>query len=114
MHNGETLSIIFLSVFFGIALLIEAKQSKELINLIEQLNRIIMRMINLIMALAPYAVFCLVSKAIAELGIDLVKEISGYFFVIMIALLFHAFVTQMVILKSVSYTHLTLPTIYSV
>ena len=99
MHNGETLSIIFLSVFFGIALLIEAKQSKELINLIEQLNRIIMRMINLIMALAPYAVFCLVSKAIAELGIDLIKEISGYFFVIMVALLFHAFVTQMVILK---------------
>jgi len=66
MHNSETLSIIFLSVFFGIALLIEAKQSKELINLIEQLNRIIMRMINLIMAFAPYAVFCLVSKAIAE------------------------------------------------
>ena len=99
MHNSETLSIIFLSVFFGIALLIEAKQSKELINLIEQLNRIIMRMINLIMAFAPYAVFCLVSKAIAELGIDLVKEISGYFIVIMGVLIFHALVTQMVILK---------------
>ena len=99
MHNGETLSIIFLSVFFGVALLIEAKQSKELINLIEQLNRIIMRMINLIMALAPYAVFCLVSKAIAELGIDLVWKVSGYFVVIMFALLFHAFVTQMLILK---------------
>ena len=99
MHNSETLSIIFLSVFFGIALLIEAKQSKELINIIEQINRIIMRMINLIMAFAPYAVFCLVSKAVAELGFDLVKEISGYFFVIMGALIFHALVTQMLILK---------------
>jgi len=99
MHDSETLSIIFLSVFFGIALLIEAKESKELINLIEQLNRIIMRMVNLIMAFAPYAVFCLVSKAIAELGIDLVKEISGYFIVIMGALIFHALVTQMVMLK---------------
>jgi len=99
MHNRETLSIIFLSVFFGIALLIEAKQSKELINIIEQINRIIMRMINLIMAFAPYAVFCLVSKAVAELGFDLVKEISGYFFVIMGALIFHALVTQMLILK---------------
>ena len=99
MHNSETLSIIFLSVFFGIALLIEAKQSKELINIIEQINRIIMRMINLIMAFAPYAVFCLVSKAVAELGFDLVEEISGYFFVIMGALIFHALVTQMLILK---------------
>ena len=99
MHNSETLSIIFLSVFFGFALLIEAKKSKELINIIEQINRIIMRMINLIMAFAPYAVFCLVSKAVAELGFDLVKEISGYFFVIMGALIFHAFVTQMLILK---------------
>ena len=48
---------------------------------------------------APYAVFCLVAKAIADLGFDLVQQLAGYFVVIIAALLFHAFVTQMIILK---------------
>jgi len=51
------------------------------------------------MIFAPYAVFCLVGKAVAELGLEIVIQISGYFMVIIFALLFHAFVTQMIILK---------------
>ena len=103
MVNADMLAIIFFSIFFGIALLIEVKQSSDLVKVIEQLNRVIMRMVEMVMVFAPYAVFCLVAKAIAELGIDLVWQVGGYFLVIMFALLFHAFVT-------VSYTHLTLPT----
>jgi len=99
MANGEMLSIIFVSMFFGIALLIEAKKSTELINVIEQINNVVMRMVELVMLFAPYAVFCLISKAIAELGFDLVKEVIGYFLVLAFALLFHAFVTQMLILR---------------
>jgi len=94
------LAIIFFSIFFGIALLIEAKQSTDLINVIEQLNRVIMRMVEMVMLFAPYAVFCLVAKAIAELGIDLVWQVGGYFLVLIFALLFHAFVTQMLILRA--------------
>jgi len=58
-----------------------------------------MRMIDMVMIFAPYAVFCLVGKAVAELGLEIVIQISGYFMVIIFALLFHAFVTQMIILK---------------
>ena len=100
MANAETLSIIFVSIFFGIALLTEAKQSVELIKLIEQLNNIVMRMIEMVMIFAPYAVFCLVSKAIAELGLDLIWEVIGYFIVVVAALLFHSFVTQMILLRA--------------
>ncbi|MEO0367543.1 MAG: cation:dicarboxylase symporter family transporter, partial [Pseudomonadota bacterium] len=95
MANGEMLAIIFFSIFFGIALLIEVKKSAELITLIEQINHVIMRMIELVMLFAPIAVFCLVGKAVAELGLDLVSQLLGYFLVVIAALLFHAFVTQM-------------------
>ena len=99
MANAEMLSIIFFSIFFGIALLIEAKKSNELLSVIEQINTVVMRMVDIVMLFAPYAVFCLVTKVIAELGIDLVWKLAGYFAVIMFALLFHALVTQMAIFK---------------
>lgn len=100
MADGEMLSIIFFSIFFGIALLAEVKKSPDLVGIIEQINNVIMRMIDIVMWFAPYAVFCLVGKAVAELGIDLLLQLSGYFIVIIAALLFHALVTQMLIFKA--------------
>ena len=100
MGSGDMLAIIFFSIFFGIALLIEIKDSPDVVKFIDQMNRVVMRMIDMVMIFAPYAVFCLVGKAVAELGIDIVLQISGYFMVIIFALLFHAFVTQMIILKA--------------
>lgn len=99
MANGEMLAIIFFAIFFGIALLIKINESRELVNLIEQLNRIIMQMVEMVMWFAPVAVFCLVAKAVAELGFDIVVNLGGYFATVMLALILHAFVTQMAILK---------------
>jgi len=100
MANADMLAIIFFSIFFGIALLIEVKDSPDVVKFIDQMNGVVMRMIDMVMIFAPYAVFCLVGKAVAELGIDIVVQISGYFIVIIFVLLFHAFVTQMIILKA--------------
>ena len=100
MANGTMLSIIFFSIFFGIALLAEIKRAPDLVGIIEQINIVIMRMIDIVMWFAPYAVFCLVGKATAELGIDLVVNVGGYFLVVVAALVFHAAVTQMVVLKA--------------
>lgn len=99
MAQADMLAIIFFSIFFGIALLIEAERSQGLLDFIEQMNRVVMRMVDMVMLFAPYAVFFLVAKVIAQLGIDLVWKLAGYFAVIMFALIFHALVTQMAILK---------------
>jgi Na+/H+-dicarboxylate symporter len=102
MANGDMLSIIFFSILFGIALLSVAKQSKELIGLIEQINAVVMHMVTMVMYFAPIAVFCLVAKAIAELGIDLLAQLAGYVLVLLLALMFHMLVTQMVFLKALA------------
>lgn len=100
MAEGNMLAIIFFAIFFGVALLSIVKDAPNLVGIIEQLNAVIMRMVTMVMWFAPYAVFCLIAKAIAELGFDLVQQLAGYFAVIMVALLIHAFVTQMIILKA--------------
>ena len=58
-----------------------------------------MKMVNIIMAVAPYAVFALLGKAISDLGLDLLLDLAGYVGVLVFALFFHLFVTLMIILK---------------
>jgi len=102
MANSDMLAVIFFSIFFGIALLVVIKETPDLMNVIEQLNKVVMQMVEMVMWFAPYAVFCLIAKAIAQLGFDLLQQLANYFIVVVLTLLFHAFVTQMLILRLVT------------
>ena len=97
--SGDMLAIIFFSIFFGIAALSIKDETEETVNFIGQMNKIVMQMVEMVMWFAPYAVFCLLGKAIADVGIVLIVDLSSYFIVVITALLVHAFVTQMFILK---------------
>jgi Na+/H+-dicarboxylate symporter len=58
-----------------------------------------MKMVNIVMAIAPYAVFALLAKAISNLGLGLLVDLAGYVLVLIAALMIHLFVTLMSILK---------------
>lgn len=102
MAQGEMLSIIFFAILFGISLLLVGKKATRLIELIEILNEAMMKMVTIIMALAPYAVFCLLAKAMAELGVELFTQLIGYVIVLAGVLMFHLFVTLLLFLKAFS------------
>jgi len=57
-----------------------------------------MKMVGLIMSFAPYAVFCLLAKAMANLGFDLFLSLVGYVLVLIGVLLLHLFVTLQAVL----------------
>lgn len=102
MAKGEMLPVIFFSIVFGISLLMVGKKAESVSNFIEALNEIMMKMVNVVMAIAPYAVFCLIAKAIGNLGLDLLGQLFGYVLVLIGVLLFHLFVTLQVMLKVLS------------
>ena len=58
-----------------------------------------MKMVSIVMAVAPYAVFALIAKAMAELGLELLAQLAGYVMVLVAALLVHLFVVLMIVLK---------------
>jgi len=93
MAQGEMLSIIFFAILVGISLLMVGKRATSLIGAIEVANEVMMKMVGIIMALAPYAVFCLLAKAMAQLGLDLFVQLLGYVVVLIGVLLLHLFVT---------------------
>jgi Na+/H+-dicarboxylate symporter len=59
------LQIIFFALFVGISLLlIPGKKAKPLMNFFDSLNEVVMKMVDLIMLFAPYAVFALLANVI--------------------------------------------------
>ena len=99
MVNGDMLSIIFFAILLGISILMVGKPAKGLVQSLELINEVILKMVTIIMNLAPYGVFALLAKAMSELGFDLIGALVSYMAVLVGSLAFHFFVTMMIILK---------------
>lgn len=99
MALGKMLQIIFFSILLGISILMVGEKAEPVAKLLEIGNEIMMKMVNIVMAVAPYAVFALLAKAIADLGLNLLIDLAGYVGVLIFALLLHLFAILMIILK---------------
>ncbi len=99
MAQGKMLQIIFFSILTGISILLVGKKAEPIVELVEIANEVMMKMVNIVMAVAPYAVFALLAKAISNLGLDLLVDLTGYVLVLIFALMVHLFVTLMSVLK---------------
>jgi len=97
LSSGNMLQIIFFAIFFGIALLMVGSKIKPIAEGIEMLNEAMMNMVNIVMAWGPYAVFALMTKAVATLGVGMLIELSGYVLVVILTLFIHLFVTLMIL-----------------
>ncbi len=99
MADGDMLPLIFYSILAGISILMGGKKAARLVEGAEVANEVMMKMVTIVMAVAPYAVFALIAKAMAELGLELLGQLAGYVLVLVGALLLHMFVTLMIVLK---------------
>ena len=65
--NRNMLQVIFFTILFGISLLlVDDKQGQPIKAFFDGFNEVIMKMIDLIMLIAPYAVFALLASLIVE------------------------------------------------
>lgn len=90
MANGNMLQIIVFSILLGLAATMAGKPGERIISLFEDFNVVIMRLVKMVMELAPYAVFALIAKVFAEIGVDAISKLSLYFITVIIALFIHA------------------------
>jgi len=103
MVEGNMLQVIFFSLLFGMALaLIRREHTERLTAIFTAINEVIMKMILLLMELAPYGVFFLIAKVFATQGFGAIKELMAYFLIVTGALLFHFLVVYPVLLKTCS------------
>jgi len=88
-NNSNMLQVIFFAIFFGISLLlIDKKKSEPVLNFIDGVNEVIMKMVDLIMLIAPYAVFGLLSALVTETtNPELFAALGWYMLCVLLGLL---------------------------
>ena len=89
LAKGEMLQIIVFAIVFGIAITIAAEKGKKILDVFTSANEIVMKMVIIIMKIAPYGVFCLLAKTFSELGFDVIMPLAKYFFTVIGALAIH-------------------------
>lgn len=85
--KGEMLQIIFFAIMFGISLAIIGQTAKPLLDVISQINDVLIKIMSLIMHVAPYGVFALISNVIIFQGTDVLVKLFKYGFTVILVLL---------------------------
>lgn len=99
MAQGNMLQIIVFAVLFGIALTMSGKKGQRVLSIFKDLNEVVMKLVLILIELAPYGVFCLVSRTFATQGFDAIWPLAKYFFLVVGVLLIHASLTYPLLLK---------------
>ena len=87
--NANMLQVIFFAVFFGLGLiLIPEKAAKPVKDFFDGFNDVILKMIDLIMSMAPYGVFALLAALVVESpSTDLFSALAMYALTVVIGLM---------------------------
>ena len=99
MAEGKMLQIIVFAVLFGLAITQAGKKGQIIAEFFQNVNEVIMKMVTIIMAIAPYGVFALIAKMMATLGVDSILPLAKYFFLVIFVLFIHGLVTFPLMLK---------------
>lgn len=99
MSEGNLLQILVFAVFLGIAIGSLGTKAQPIINAFNILNDCIMKIVDIIMMLAPFGVFALIANTVYSIGIDSLFSVLKMIGVVAICLLLQAFLVYGIMLK---------------
>ena len=92
MSENDILAVMFFALFFGIGLLlIQSPRTETLKHVFEGLFEVSMRLIGLVIRLAPIAIFCFMFNLAAQFGWGLLMTLAAYVGVVLLALAIQMF-----------------------
>ena len=98
--DNDILAVMFFALVFGIGvLLVNSPQSNRLQEAIEGIFHVTMRLIGIVIRLAPIAIAAFMFNLAAVFGWDLLIRLSAYVGVVLLALLLHMVVVYSLALK---------------
>ena len=78
MANNEILQLVVFSVFFGIGLTAIGKKGEPIINALDSLAHVVLKMVGYVMYIAPLGVFGAMAAAIAKNGLGILTTFGKY------------------------------------
>ena len=96
----DMLGVIFFGVVFGAALtLIAPEKAAPMIQWLEALNEVVVRIIHFAMLLAPLGVAGLIFAVASTFGFDLLIAVAAFVVTVLVALLLHVGITLSLIIR---------------
>jgi Na+/H+-dicarboxylate symporter len=103
MAEGNMLQIIVFAGFLGLAIATSGAPGQRVLAVFQDLNEVIMRLVMILMAFAPYGVFCLIAKVFAAQGFSAIAPLARYFVLVLCVLVVHATFTYSLMLRSLAH-----------
>jgi Na+/H+-dicarboxylate symporter len=102
MAEGKMLQIIVFALLFGFAISRAGEHGERLADFFRDMEAVVMKIVEILMHLAPYGVFALLVKLFATLGISAILDLATYFCTVLAVLLFHGLVVYSLLLKGLT------------
>jgi Na+/H+-dicarboxylate symporter len=102
MAEGKMLQIIVFALLLGFAISHAGEPGRRIASFFRDMEAVVMKMVDILMNLAPYGVFALLAKLFATMGIGAILDLAAYFCTVLAVLLFHALVFYSVMLKGLT------------
>jgi len=113
-NNSLMLQVIFFAIFFGVSIAaLPNEKTKPVVDFINSINEIFLKMVSSVMAVAPYFVFALLAGVIAKMAdspqevLEIFIGLGSYSITMFVALAFMVFVFYPVVtsllIKKMSY-----------
>jgi len=99
MAEGQMLQIIVFALLFGFGANLAGERGKPVVRLFSDLNEVILKMVLMIILLAPIGVFALISRTFATQGIEIFGPLAEYFILVAVILVLHLLLTYSAILR---------------
>lgn len=106
-NNGLMLQVIFFAIFFGITLvMVPEDKKKPVVDFINSVNEVFLKMVHIVMGAAPFFVFALLAGVIAKMAntpaevFEIFLGLGSYSLTLLAGLFFMVFVFYPLILKA--------------
>ncbi len=96
--EGQMLQVIFFAILIGSSLSTLEKM-KSLKKFFFDFNEVIMKILSIIMIIAPFGIFCLIAKTFGTQGASSILELIKYFSLVVLVLFFHLIFIYLPIIK---------------
>lgn len=104
--EGEMLSLMFCALFFGFAFYLYQKDSEgrelRIMSIFEELFNASLKIVEIAMKIAPYAVFAIVFNTAFKYGLSIFESLFYYAAVVVAGLLIQQFVVYAILLKFIA------------
>lgn len=102
MAEGNMLQVIVFALLVGFAMTRAGEAGQRLIAWFQDMEVVVMKMVGVLIELAPYGVFALLTKLFATMGFGTIFDLAKYFFTLLAVLLFHGLVVYGLVLRTLT------------